>query len=68
MSSGAIPYANKWQDRKDWTFGPIASMQNGKDGKPAWILSGTGLQILLIVQRINLTRPIQQSSTPSSVW
>jgi len=40
MSSGAIPYANKWQDRKDWTFGPIASMQNGKDGKPAWILSG----------------------------
>jgi len=39
-STGAIPYANKWQDRKDWTFGPISSIQNGKDGKPAWVLSG----------------------------
>jgi hypothetical protein len=40
ISTGAIPYANKWQDRKDWTFGPISSIQNDKDGKPAWVLSG----------------------------
>ena len=40
ISTGAIPYANKWQDHKGWTFGPISSIQNAKDGKPAWVLSG----------------------------
>ena len=36
----AVPYGNKWQDHKGWSFGPIASIQNDKNGKPAWILSG----------------------------
>jgi len=36
----AAPYGNKWQDHQGWTFGPISSIQNGQDGKPAWILSG----------------------------
>lgn len=40
MTANAAPYGNKWQDHKGWAFGPIASIQNDKDGKPAWILSG----------------------------
>ena len=40
VGANAAPYSNKWQDHKGWTFGPIASIQNNKEGKPAWILSG----------------------------
>jgi hypothetical protein len=36
----AAPYGKKWQDHQGWTFGPISSIQNDQDGKPAWILSG----------------------------
>jgi hypothetical protein len=39
-AANAVPYGSKWQDHKGWAFGPIASIQNGEDGKPAWILSG----------------------------
>ncbi len=40
ISVNAAPYSSKWQDHKGWAFGPIASIQNNKEGKPAWILSG----------------------------
>jgi len=40
ISVNAAPYSGKWQDHKGWTFGPIASIQNNKEGKPAWVLSG----------------------------
>ncbi|TLX68743.1 MAG: hypothetical protein E6L03_02725 [Thaumarchaeota archaeon] len=33
-------YPNKWSDQKGWIFGSISSIQNNKEGKPAWILSG----------------------------
>lgn len=33
-------YPNKWSDHKGWIFGSISSLQNNKEGKPAWILSG----------------------------
>jgi len=33
-------YSNKEQDHKGWIFGPISSIQNNKEGEPAWILSG----------------------------
>ena len=40
ISVNAAPYSGKWQDHKGWTFGPIASIQDNKEGKPAWVLSG----------------------------
>ena len=40
ISVNAVPYSSKWQDHKGWTFGPIASIQNNKEGNPAWVLSG----------------------------
>jgi hypothetical protein len=39
-AANAAPYGKKWQDHQGWAFGPIASIQNDNEGKPAWILSG----------------------------
>ncbi len=40
ISVSAASYSGIWQNHKGWTFGPIASIQNNKEGKPAWVLSG----------------------------
>jgi hypothetical protein len=40
IAANAAPPGGMWQDHKGWAFGPIASIQNDKDGKPAWVLSG----------------------------
>jgi hypothetical protein len=40
-TANAVPNSSKWwDDRKGWTFGPIASIQNNEEGEPSWILSG----------------------------
>jgi hypothetical protein len=40
-TANAVPNSSKWwDDRKGWTFGPIASVQNNEEGEPSWILSG----------------------------
>jgi hypothetical protein len=41
LSRPILPTANAQQQQKpDNIFGTIASLQNGKSGKPAWIVSG----------------------------
>jgi len=40
IAANAAPPGGMGQDHKGWAFGPIASIQNDKDGKPAWVLSG----------------------------
>lgn len=61
----AAPYGKTWQDHKGWAFGPISSIQNGQDGKPAWILSGHW-----VTNIINKTKESFNQTNPAKfdVW
>jgi hypothetical protein len=53
-------YSNKGQDHKGWIFGPISSIQNNKEGEPAWILSGHW-----VTNIINKTKDSFNQTTPA---
>jgi hypothetical protein len=65
ITANAAPYGSKWQDHKGWAFGPIASIQNDKDGKPAWVLSGHW-----VTNIINKTKDSFNQTNPAKfdVW
>jgi hypothetical protein len=53
-------YSKNWEDHKGWIFGPISSIQNNKEGEPAWILSGHW-----VTNIINKTKDSFNQSNPA---
>jgi hypothetical protein len=53
-------YSKNWKDHKGWIFGSISSIQNNKEGEPAWILSGHW-----VTNIINKTKDSFNQTTPA---